>query len=513
MMKDVHTPEEWWPLPFSSGCCSAVDFESDEPALYSKRSRQEDEVMGWTLDAATRGVILIATAVFVSSELLRLAKEATGCMGTDEEMVDDDGMYDENCEEARVYGMKPTSILTNIVTVTSLLSAFIMPLFGSIVDHTDHRRAVGSISAAAIAIFILVQMLVIEEHWFSAAILQVVISLAYTIHLTVVYAYFPELTADHDEMAELAARFTAVQYGTSVAFLISMVVVLETFYKNTAMNSAIISQGMVFIICCFCFGYSWMMLFHPRQATQKVPENTSLLTAGFWKIYKTGNTILRDHDAIKWVLLSVSFTEAGATTFSTVAITYMTEQLGFTAQENGIAILILLLFSVPGAKIAARLTSIFNPIRSLQACLCLWIVTIVAASVFLKDKGQQPLTYIFAAFWGVALGWTYPTEKTLYVTIIPRGQEAELMGTYICACQMLSWLPPLVFTLLNEAGFSMRLGVSSLAIFMFISVCVLCLVGDYSEAVAHAQTVDKERKQLASEISITKEENGYKELE
>jgi MFS-type transporter involved in bile tolerance (Atg22 family) len=254
MMNDAHTPKEWWPLPLSAGCCSAEFVEFDEPALYSKRSRQEDEVMGWTLDAATRGVILIATAVFVSSELLRLAKEATGCMGTDEERFDDDVVYEESCDEARVYGMRPTSILTNIVTVTSLLSAIIMPLVGSIVDHTDHRRAVGSISAAAIAIFILVQMLVIEEHWFSAAILQVVISLVYTVHLTVVYAYFPELTADHDEMAELAARFTAVQYGTSVAFLVSMVLVLETFYKNTAMNSAIISQGMVFIICCFCFG-------------------------------------------------------------------------------------------------------------------------------------------------------------------------------------------------------------------------------------------------------------------
>jgi hypothetical protein len=33
--------------------------------------------------------------------------------------------------------------------------------------------------------------------------------------------------------------------------------------------------------------------------------------------------------------------------------------------------------------------------------------------------------------WGLAIGWVYPTEKAPYVTIIPRGQEAELMGTYI----------------------------------------------------------------------------------
>eukprot|EP00980_Cylindrotheca_fusiformis_P004692 scaffold993_cov110-Cylindrotheca_fusiformis.AAC.2 len=503
----------WLYLPSPYACCyTGVDTASDEESsIQTRRSRQEDEVLGWTLDAATRGVIVISTAVFVSSELLKLAKEATGC-GADIEMYDDDIMFNEACESARVYGMRPTSILTNIMTVTGLLSAIIMPLFGSIVDHTDYRRAVGSISAAAIAIFILLQLLVIEAHWFSASILQVLISVFYTIHLTVAYAYFPELTADHKEMAQYAARFTAVQYASSVAFLVSMVLVLQVIYKNSDMGSAFISQGIVFIICCFCFGYSWLMLFHPRPAAQKVPDNTSLLTAGFWRIHETGKTILRDHDAIKWVLISVTFTEAGTTSFSTIAITYMTEQLGFTAEENGIAILILLIFSVPGAKMAARLAPVLNPIRSLQICLTMWIISIVLAAAFLTNKGQQTTAYVFAAFWGISLGWTFPTEKTLYVTIIPRGQEAELMGTYICASQMLSWLPPLVFTLLNEAGFSMRIGVCSLAGFMLVSLLILFLVGDYSEAVAHARTVDEERKQLAHGISTSKDENAYKEL-
>jgi hypothetical protein len=93
-------------------------------------------------------------------------------------------------------------------------------------------------------------------------------------------------------------------------------------------------------------------------------------------------------------------------------------------------------------------------------------------------------------FWGVAIGWVYPTEKTIYVTIIPRGQEGELMGTYICACQLLSWCPPLIFSIMNEMGFTMRLGMITLCIFFSVSFVILFFVGDYYEAVSHARDID-----------------------
>ena len=461
--------------------------------------KEEDEVLGWTLDATARGVAVMGTAVFVSSELLKLAKQAAGCGSP---VIQDDwidGMdMDMTCSTARVHGMRPTSILTNIVMIVGLASAVMMPLIGSIIDHTDHRRAVGSVSAATMAFFILLQMLVLQNSWFIAAILQVVIAFSYTVHLCAVYAYLPELTNDQETLVQYTAQFSAAQYSGSVIFLLVMVLVLSMINRNARFTAATLSQTVVFLVLVVFFGYAWTRLFRPRKASQKVPEGRTLLSAGFWKIYKTSRTILLHHSAIKWFLVSAAFTEAATTTFSTIAITYMTEQLNFDARQNGIAILLLLLFGVPGTRLAAWLTGGFNPIRSLQACLILWIVNTTAASIFLKEPNQQGLAYCFAMIWGLAIGWVYPTEKALYVTIIPRGQEAELMGTYICACQMLSWLPPLIFSVLNEAGFSMRIGLCTLSIYFMISFCLLFLVGDYDKAVEHAKSIDAGRRQFAS---------------
>lgn len=434
----------------------------------------------WTLDSAARGTVIMGGAVFISTALLKQARQAAGCV------------EGEECH-GRVYGMRPSSLLTNIVTIVGILSASTMPLVGSIVDHTRYRRQVGRTSASILTALILVQVILLRHVWFGAAIIQVFLAFTYFIHLCALYAYLPELTSDSNQLIKYTGRFIAAQYASSVVFLLVMVILLEFFQVADVLASAWISQSLVFAVCTLFFGYSWTLLFPDRPAAQQVPEGQSILTAGFDKIYATSQTIWSRHDAIKWFLISVAFAESATAAFSSIAITYMTDHLLFSSTENGIAILLLLLFGIPGTKVASMFTNRFNPIRSLQLCLLLWIVTTAAASLVLHGQGQQLSAYCFAAIWGLSMGWVYPTEKVLYCTIIPKGQEAELMGVYICACQILSWLPPLVFTIMNESGISMRIGLLTLNAYFLISFVILFFVGDYQEALEHARVVDMDQ--------------------
>ena len=90
---------------------------------------------------------------------------------------------------------------------------------------------------------------------------------------------------------------------------------------------------------------------------------------------------------------------------------------------------------------------------------------------------------MFGGCWGMCLGWLQPQNTSSYVPLIPRNQEAEMMGLYILACQMFSWLPPTVFTVMNELQLSMYYGVGSLAIYFLISMVCLYMVGDYQSVV------------------------------
>jgi MFS-type transporter involved in bile tolerance (Atg22 family) len=56
------------------------------------------------------------------------------------------------------------------------------------------------------------------------------------------------------------------------------------------------------------------------------------------------------------------------------------------------------------------------------------------------------------------------------------------MGLYLFAGQVITWVPPLVFTGMNEAGVPQRIGIISLDIFFCISIIAYILMGSYKEA-------------------------------
>mmetsp|Transcript_32033 Transcript_32033/g.67344 ORF Transcript_32033/g.67344 Transcript_32033/m.67344 type:complete len:90 (+) Transcript_32033:546-815(+) len=61
------------------------------------------------------------------------------------------------------------------------------------------------------------------------------------------------------------------------------------------------------------------------------------------------------------------------------------------------------------------------------------------------------------------------------------------MGIYIFAGSVLAWLPPLLFSFLNEIGASMSIGLGSLNLFFAGGFILLLMIGDFDDAVALSQ--------------------------
>jgi len=378
-----------------------------------------------------------------------------------------------------------------------LCTAILLPVIGAVIDHTQYRRAGGIISAFIMTVVTFFQMFISEDTWFLVAILQVISAVFYLAHILVAMAYLPELTDNNHKLVKYMGTFTAVQYGFMVIFLIAIVAAQQIFSIQSDIQTARLAQAVSFAISVSFFGYSWAFLFRSRSASHTVPPKQLLLTAGFRKLYNTATTCVIKNPAIKWFLVTLAFTESAVSSFSTVAITFMTDQLQFSSSQNGIAILILLIGSIPGALLSTVVSERFNPVKSLQVALFFWMVNTFVAAVVVKGPDQTVHLYFFAIIWGLCIGWTYPMERTIYCTIIPKGQEAELMGVYIFATQIISWLPPLVFTAINEAGISMRVSIASLCVFFGLSFCILFLVDrDYNNA------VERQKRSHVDETSI-----------
>mmetsp|Transcript_1942 Transcript_1942/g.4246 ORF Transcript_1942/g.4246 Transcript_1942/m.4246 type:complete len:161 (-) Transcript_1942:174-656(-) len=143
-----------------------------------------------------------------------------------------------------------------------------------------------------------------------------------------------------------------------------------------------------------------------------------------------------------------------------------------------------------------------SPVRSNQLCISLIAISTAGVASIISNSSQKGLFYLFAVFWGACGGWKYTTERFITVTIIPEGQDAELMGMYLFAGQILSWLPPLVFTAMNEVGVSIRISMVSLLLFWFVAIICLQCMGSYERAV---------RDQPDAIVEVETEEQDYSE--
>lgn len=484
---DRNKPQQHVPQPpptSSADDCQEREYSSSPGSCYPRwRGKPiyhgNGEVLGWALFSIGSQVQFIGAGAFLSTALLRLAKEAAGCA-----TVPPPGSNTVPSCDARVYGIRPSSLLTTYTIVVGILSASCLPLMGALVDYTSHRRLIGRGLAIVYCILLFPQIFIGESTWFAVAILQIVIAFIGWAQTMITYAYLPELTDSEERLNGYTQSFTVLSYGSMVIYLV--VVIGAASIAGMGSNdifTARLGQSISCAICCVTLFLAWGLLLQKRPALRELPTDRSLWSAGFVQVFQTSLHINRSYSALKWFLISVCLVDASINALATVAITYFTTRLAFTSQENGIAIVLMLTGSIPGAYAAGWTTRRFNPIISAIAATFVLAVTTIVAAIILKQPGQQLQTFILAVVWGVGTGWRWTTDRLLVSTIIPSGQDAELMGVYLFAGQVLTWLPPLIFTVINEQGIDERVGVGTLSIYFVLGIVALLCMGNYQKAV------------------------------
>lgn len=427
-----------------------------------------DEAKGYSRLGIGRGPLVMAN-IFLSTAIMHLANIEAGCM-------DENGIVIDRCEN-RVYGLKPSSIMTTIGVCSGLLSAFFMPLGGAMVDYTDLRRAVGTYSAFFIHIIQAVSIFVFLETWFILAILQVLAIFLFQVQVLATYAYLPDIArvVGEEVMTELSGLYTILQYLSSILYLI-VVIMASTFFDFGTVSTAHFGQGLNVLWSGYALYLGWKLM-KERPASHALPQGEHLLTKGFKETWKTAISINTHYSqSVRWYFLALIFAEAGTSSFTIVSVSYMQETLRLDSAEIGILFLITMCASIPGAKFGEFITKKTHPNMSWRLSMVLFIAVTVASFFFLSSPEDKPVAYWFGAGWGLAIGWFYPAENLYFALCMPKGREAELSGFYVYCTQILVWLPPLLFTTLNEAGIHQKWGLSTINIFFLLAIISLSCV-------------------------------------
>lgn len=277
------------------------------------------------------------------------------------------------------------------------------------------------------------------------------------------------------------------QYATQFVYLCVVIIIGQVRDLDRSVSSSVQtardSAGLAFGIGFVCIGYAWMFLFRKRPALSKVPEDSNLLTAGFRQVAKTSKKIWKDYKALKWFMISLLFSpEAGAGVVQSIAVTFLTVVMRFSGLEIAKTNLILIAGNLPGSWFSKWCCGKINPLNSYRLGMTTLSISIAVACAVFTGPERRGAVYGFSALWGFSMGWTYPSQRVLLVALIPKGQESEMMGLFTFMGQILGWVPPLLFTIMNENGVDQRWGLGLIPMFCMLAVVCTIPMGSYKEA-------------------------------
>jgi len=445
------------------------------------------EARAWAWNSAAQGLVIV-NQIFLAVALLRLAVRSAGC---------EDLGVGEECSN-RVYGMRPGSLLTTMTAVTGILSSIVLPPIGALIDRSSYRRGAGIVTATFVVANSATNLIISENTWFIVLMLTVVGTLAYFIHLMVMYSYVPELTDDVEKLTTYNGTYIAIRTAVMAPVLptvLGLAYLINQRGKKVEMRSlefdvllAKTSQVICLVLSSiFFFLTFWKGL---KMRPPKIQEESTKNKA---KIIETAKDIYTKNPSLFWYLLALIPLANTAMAFASITLTFMTAFLDMDSSFIAMTILIFTLSGIVGSKIHPLIAKKINLMNDLKINVLCWIALCVGTGLLVNNSGKRNLFIGLSVLWGMIFGWAVPSMRTVYITLIPQGQEAEYMGIYILFSGGFVWLPPLLFTILNELGIAMNEIIIIASSLFVITLILLLKVGDYEKAVENAKTLGREK--------------------
>ena len=383
-----------------------------------------NDACAWSMASVGRGPIN-QMGGYTGNAILILATLEAGCFNP------------LTCENSLWLGLKPSSLLTLISAIMGVLGAITMPVVGAIVDHTSYRWHLGAASAFIMVATAGGQIAIGKETWVMVLVFDAIQTFASLVFTTAHFAYLPDLTLNQDDIGHYTSRFGMNQYGVQL-FYVTLVIAAglargpqENFIAS-AVQSAQDAAGMAFGLSFITLGYSWAFLFNRRPALSKVPEGSNLLTTGFVQVGKTTRKVWAKYRALRWFMFSLLWSlEAGAGVMVSVAVTYGTVVLRFDGLDIARGSLLIIAGLLVGAFFSKFTVRWWNALNSYRVAMLYFALVLFFTTVFAKGPEDRGIAFGMSYLLGFAVGWTYPSQRVLFCTLTPKGQETEFMGLFV----------------------------------------------------------------------------------
>ncbi|MGD6750592.1 MFS transporter [Streptomyces sp. BH105] len=355
------------------------------------------------------------------------------------------------------------------VSLSVILSIFVMPLAGAAADRTGRKKPLLALCAYMGAAATAGMFFLDGDRYLLGGLLLVVANSSLAVSMVLYNSYLPQI-APPEERDAVSSRGWAFGYASGALVLLANLVLY------TAHDTFGVSESTAVRICLASAGVWWgaFTVVPLRRLRDRRTEPTPGGTASGPRQLLATVKDMRRHPLTLSFLLAYLVYNDGVQTVISQASVYGSEELGLDQSTLIVAVLLVQLLAVAGALAMGRLARVYGAKRTILGSLVAWTVTIGAG--YFLPAGAPAWFFVLAAGIGLVLGGTQALSRSLFSHLVPAGKEAEYFSAYEMSDRGMSWVGPLVFGLAYQLTGSYRDAIGSLVAFFVIGFVLLARV-------------------------------------
>ncbi|HEX8745910.1 MAG TPA: MFS transporter [Pyrinomonadaceae bacterium] len=455
----------------------APDNQAGKLHLHPLRSdiNNRREIFGWIMyDWANSAFFTTVVGALFGPYLTVMAQAAVGKGGT-------------VLSFGPIGAVTAESLSTISVSASVFLQIFTLPILGALGDYSDLKKRLMMVFcyiavAATCSLFFLQQ----GWHLFGAAMF-IIANLSYGASIVFYNAYLPEITSE-DQRDKISSRGFALGYlGGGLLLALNLVLVQGAERLG-------ISAGMAVRLSFLSAGVWWggfaivtFLLLKKRPASRALPPNHSYLTVGFREIASTFRELLRNRQALRYLIGYLTYNDGIQTVIGAAGV-FLSQELfesrGLATPPSFLLSIFLMVQFVAffGALLFERIARWLGTKRAILISLVIWAGIVIYAYSMLSTVNEA---WVMGALIAIVLGGSQALSRSLFSRMIPEGRESSFFGIYEVSERGTSWIGPLVFSIVVARTGSYRQAILSL-IFFFIAGLLILIFTNTDRAVHEA---------------------------
>jgi MFS transporter, UMF1 family len=228
--------------------------------------------------------------------------------------------------------------------------------------------------------------------------------------------------ADYERVSSLA--YALGYLGGGLLFLLNVLMVLSPATFGFADAGAAVRAAFLGVAFWWALFTVPLALFVPESRGRGTRSLPAAVAGAFRELAGTFREIRRLPDTFLF-LLAYWFYIDGVDTIIFMAVKYGLD-LGFEASSLMVALLITQFIGFPAALVFGRLGTRFGPKPAILGAIAVYVLVVLAATQMTRVEHF----YALAASIGLVQGGIQALSRSLFASLIPAGETAELFGFY-----------------------------------------------------------------------------------